>query len=584
MLRNFGRAPSGFSRGLSDATSRFRQGMSAARARALNLRIAQQAQQAARRAGNKAVRAAEKTKLFERVRSAWGVVTRQLTQLPRVVGQISGVGLYVLAGSLGFLAVFLIHQLLLWASINPAQAFENAKTIYFVLEVVWDTLQAIANAALEVVNVFIPGWNAIAQKAITPVVYVVLDILCLIFFQEKYPGIVSEENIPFRGFYCDPNDATSREFCGDFTYYYDKLYDSDRSGEGVVNGSLVFSPATGRRLSDAVVTPLVPLLDMRMITGAVQLIVTTFIVVGSQLVDVALHVAYTVLSELATLVLDLVWTLLNAFIDITLMLVRSGLLEKLITFAIDITIIYFVELFIPSLMYGVNIFLCFVNLLLGQNTWDAQLECAAYHSNPMRSNTGRISCTVFELGAFPSMTMLSSCVSRLVDVLLRRCIEDKCFNTAESAVTEMIVFTSSPIFMDWVYNMVHAAVYSKTGRSLFGDSLAQLLPGGKGFVFNRFPALQADRCASCFVCKNPEMRLVGFVIMTLVGCANPGYYHQFYVIHPPRNHPKSGGALSLFMFVPDVSVVRRAASRTTAGRVARSTTSSAATGTTRTST
>lgn len=391
MLRDFGR-------GLSGAGGRFRQGMSSARARALNSRIAQQAKRAARRAGNNAMRAAEKTKLFERVRSAWAVVTRQLTQLPRVAGQISGIGLYVLAGSLGFLAVFLIHQLLLWASMNPSQAFENAKTFYFILELTWDTFQAIANAALEVVNVFIPGWNAIAQKAITPVVYIVLDILCLVFFQEKYPGIIAERDIPFRGFYCDPNDASSREFCGEFTYYYDKLYDSDLSGEGVVNGSLVFSPATGRRLSDAVVTPLVPLLDMTMITGAIQLVVTTFIVVGSQLVDVALHVAYTILSELATLILDLVWTLLNALIDIVLMLVRSGLLEKLITFAIDITIIYYIELFIPQVMYGINMFLCLVNLVFGQNTWDAQLECAAYHSNPMRSNTGHISCTVFELG------------------------------------------------------------------------------------------------------------------------------------------------------------------------------------------
>lgn len=487
MLRGLGRE-------LSGARGRFGDGLQQARSRALRSTIARQATKAANRARDSAVRAAEKAKLFERIRRAWLAVTVQLTQLPRVVGQISTVGLYVVSGSLGFLAVFLIHQLLLWASMNPAQAFENAKTFYFILELVWDTMQAILNAGFEVVNVFIPGWNAVAQKAITPVVYIVLDVLCLIFFQERYPGVISESDIPFRGFYCDPNDAGSMEFCGEFSYYYDKLYDSERSGEGVVNGSLVFSPATGRRLSDAVVTPLVPVLDMSAITGTVQLIVSVLIVVGSQIVDVALHVAYTILSELATLILDLFWTILNTVVDIFLMLVRSGLLEKLLGFAIDLTVIYYgtsthitahprsdthsvtrcvrctVELFIPQFMYGVNMFLCIVNLIFGQNTWDAQLECAAYRSNPACSSSNR--------------------------VFLYRCIEDKCFNSAEAVIADLVIFTSKPIFWGWTYNVIHAAVYSKTGRSLFGDSLTQLLPGGKGWVTDMFPALQAGGCAS----------------------------------------------------------------------------------------
>ena len=107
-----------------------------------------------------------------------------------------------------------------------------------------------------------------------------------------------------------------------------------------------------------------------------------------------------------------------------------------------------------------------------------------------------------------------------------RCIEDRCFASAEAVVSDLIIFTSKPIFWGWAYNVIHAAVYSKTGRSLFGDSLSQLLPGGKGWVTDVFPALQADGCASCFACKNPELRLFAFVIMTIVGCANPGYYNQ----------------------------------------------------------
>ena len=65
-------------------------------------------------------------------------------------------------------------------------------------------------------------------------------------------------------------------------------------------------------------------------------------------------------------------------------------------------------------------------------------------------------------------------------------------------LADLVVFTSAPVIWDWVYNVFHAAVYSKTGRSLFGDLQ---LPTDGGWIPENIPALQAGNCASCFVCK-----------------------------------------------------------------------------------
>lgn len=79
----------------------------------------------------------------------------------------------------------------------------------------------------------------------------------------------------------------------------------------------------------------------------------------------------------------------------------------------------------------------------------------------------------------------------------RRCIEDKCFEGDET-VADLVVFTSVPVIWDWIYNIFHAAVYSKTGRSLFPNIE---IPTDGGWVPEKIPALQVGGCASCFQCK-----------------------------------------------------------------------------------
>ena len=112
--------------------------------------------------------------------------------------------------------------------------------------------------------------------------------------------------------------------------------------------------------------------------------------------------------------------------------------------------------------------------------------------------------------------------------LRHRCIEEKCFESDSEVLADLVVFTSAPVIWDWIYNVFHAAVYSKTGRSLFGNLQ---LPTDGGWIPERIPALQAGNCGACFVCKVGEIRLVAFLVMSIVGCANPAYYNQFAGTH-----------------------------------------------------
>lgn len=69
---------------------------------------------------------------------------------------------------LAFLGIFIVHQSFLWLSIRPAVAFDRAKEIVYVVEVVWDSLSNIGNAGFDVVDTLVPLWNAGSNVRGTP--------------------------------------------------------------------------------------------------------------------------------------------------------------------------------------------------------------------------------------------------------------------------------------------------------------------------------------------------------------------------------------------------------------------------------
>ena len=108
---------------------------------------------------------------------------------------------------------------MLWASVRPAVAFENAKLFIYASEVLWNSYANLGNAQNEVIQTVIPLYNAYAKYLVEPAVYIFLDTISLVFTGEEYHGLITEEQVPYNGYVCDANDPDSMAWCGSFAVY-----------------------------------------------------------------------------------------------------------------------------------------------------------------------------------------------------------------------------------------------------------------------------------------------------------------------------------------------------------------------------
>ena len=116
--------------------------------------------------------------------------------------------------------------------------------------------------------------------------------------------------MPYAGFDCvDRQDSQS--WCGAFDYYENRLSDADASGSTFVENSIVLGAATSRRLSELTGEVIIPVLDLSEMTNGLTLLSSSFITILGSLGDALMHVVYTVLSEVAVLIMDVTMIILK---------------------------------------------------------------------------------------------------------------------------------------------------------------------------------------------------------------------------------------------------------------------------------
>ena len=289
-------------------------------------------------------------------------------ELVRFVGTVGLVGL-------GFLGLFILHQATLWAAVRPAVAFERAKVVVYTAELVWDGTARVGNAGLQMVDAVIPLWNAGSHYVVEPAIYVLLDVMALIFTQEPYPGLIKESDVPYAGFTCSPDASTvSPAWCGRFEYYETRLRDADASG--FQSGSIVLGTATARRLQAATGESLIPVIDVSTVVPGLSGLTSSMVTLVGSVADVVLYVVYTVLSEVAVLLWDTVFIMAKYLGYVLLVIVRSGMLETIINFAVDLIVILVLEIALPMLLATIDLLMCAIDLFFPSG-WDTQLQCAA---------------------------------------------------------------------------------------------------------------------------------------------------------------------------------------------------------------
>jgi len=276
--------------------------------------------------------------------------------------------------SLAFLGLFILHQATLWASVRPAVAFERAKLIVYVAEISWNYFALYFHALAEVSDVLIPLWNAASNYVVEPAVYITLDVISVIFTGKEYAGLVSEDDVPYAGFSCT-KDGGGPAWCGQFDYYEERLRDADASG-AFATESIVLGTATARRLQEATGDTIIPVLDMSVLLPGIAGLSSSMITLVGSVADVVMHVLYTVLSEVAVLLWDTVFIVVKALTNVLLAIVRSGMLETIINFGIDLMLILVLEIAMPLLFVAVDLLLCAMDLFFPTG-WDNQLRCAA---------------------------------------------------------------------------------------------------------------------------------------------------------------------------------------------------------------
>ena len=335
-------------------------------------------------------------------------VVEAVAALPqRVLPALSIAALVTLSLSVALLALFLIHQLTIWISLDPERAFENSKSLVQLYESGYDTTANLWNAFNEVLLVALPAWNSVVMYAVQPLVFVAVDVLSLAFTRRPYEGVITEAAVPYEGYRCPEDGSTTgaAEFCGLASFYADALGMGADYGAGgapvadvaagkVANASiLLLSAATARRLTEASTDgePIVGALDLSALADALHSLLSTGIVLMGTLSDVVFHAIFVVASELFTLLWQLIMLLTESIAGVAMMVFRtegrrklsaelggfaggggiaSGILKK----GIDLLLILAVDVLLPIPIVIFNAVMCALDLLFPAG-WDEQLDC-----------------------------------------------------------------------------------------------------------------------------------------------------------------------------------------------------------------
>ena len=257
------------------------------------------------------------------------------------------------------LGIFILHQLLFWANSDPVRSFGIARGVVEFTEFTWDTTGSIWNLLGEAANsAIIPLWNSIAFYVFEPAITLVIEVFALVFTGKSFQGVISEEQFPFQGFYCDPKRSASMAFCGRYQAYSDRLSSGDSESS---KNSITFGVNTARRLSELADGEFVaPTFDDAELVGALDGLATQGVVMIGAGADAFFAVLYDIMSTVAVLLFDAIFIITKAIYEVLKMVVKSGVLQFLISFGIDLLMILALEVALPTLFAVIDAVFCMV--------------------------------------------------------------------------------------------------------------------------------------------------------------------------------------------------------------------------------
>lgn len=416
-----------------------------------------------------------------------GVLSRVCSYLTPSCGTYA---LLLAAVAIAFIALLTLHALTLWLSADPQRAFHLARRLVGWYSTAWNSFGDLYNGAIFVGTRFVPAFNVLAKHVVEPTVYISLDVASLVFAQHHYEGMISESSVPFLGHYCgDPAtggkmDGTTAQFCTLRTldeWAAELGAEPTSDAQAVVDSTnrskLLLSTAQVRRLAqflpdDSNGRSIFPHLHLAPLADAVAHLGTALVVLSSTVADVTMHVAYTVLSEIAVLLWNLAQILLKALAQVVMAVIRSGVLQSVLRAGVDLLVVLVVYVALPILLAIIDVFLCAINLIM-PSTWAEQLECI---ERTCFTESGDFGAEIFT--TFFSFQIVGRAVSRAVQAL------------------------------------INPDTGRKYGASSTGTTDAPNIDAG-----DDSSGAASTSCGQCFTCRVPELRALWLLVAMTYGCA-----------------------------------------------------------------
>lgn len=428
------------------------------------------------------------------------------------VSPFLGITLVIAVGVvIGLLALFILHSITIWFSTDPVEAFHTARKFAGYSSSGWNSVRTLYNGGKKVAFYWVPGWNTFAKHMVEPGIYIGLDVISQVFAGHHNQGIIKDVDndaggVPFRGHYCgdvirdpsngavtgfEPLTAQTTKYCSfkaaEMWAGEMGIHQSSDGANAISNGTtLLFSTAHARKLQEMFTEPsnegesMFPAINLGPVLEAVQEIAGVVSMIQTTLYDIAAHIIFTVLSELAVLMWNMIQVLIRAVGAALMALVNSGALETILKTGLDLLMTLVVYVGIPMLIAILDLVVCIINFMQ-PGTWPTQIDCVEKTCFQESGNIGTL--------ALEHTHCIAKVSTRLVLTAHPSSAGAEIFTT----------FSSVPIVAKAVVTAIEALVNPSTGRK-YGEA-AEGATDAPDIANDVSATAAAATCAACFSCK-----------------------------------------------------------------------------------
>lgn len=209
-----------------------------------------------------------------------------------------------------------------------------------------------------------------------------------------------------------------------------------------------------------------PAISLGPMLEAVQEITALKAMIETTQMDIMMHIVYTVLSEVAVLIFNLLQIVARAVASVVMALFSGGsdMIKSIMKTGLDLLMVLVIHVAIPMLMAIIDLIMCLINFVQ-PGTWPKQLKC----------------------------------VSKI------------CFQESGDVGAEIFTtFSSIPVIGKAIVSTVEALVNPSTGRK-YGES-AEGSTEVPDMATDATASAAAATCGACFTCKVPEVRAIWLLV------------------------------------------------------------------------